>query len=444
MWFDEIVPLLPYIRDVGGTKQSECPRCKGHVILEPFSEDHRQGNVKCIGTRGLNKCDWKDLNAFLNRMVAANQSIVVPVEEPEVVQTWVEAEENGHPPPEWQPPIATGGKKQRRPIELYTAADLVAMEFEEPKWAVPGYLCEGLNILAGAQKLGKSWLVLGTAIAVASGGRALGTIQVEEGDVLYLALEDTKRRLKDRLLKLLKEGEAPRRLTITNEWPRLDEGGLDWIRDWLAQNKAARLVIVDTLKKVRPPRGKGGSFYDEDYDVMVSLKEVADEFEVCMVAVHHVSKAVHEDVFNSVSGSMGLTGAADATLILERPRGSNAGALHITGRDVEEKAGEDAMSLEFCEVSGSWTLMGTVKETGKSDERRQIQEVAELFGKPISPKEVSDMLNKNASSTRWLMRKMAEAGDLRDLGNGKYIPPNTPNTPNASDEDEGDKWWIDH
>jgi hypothetical protein len=88
--------------------------------------------------------------------------------------------------------------------------------------------------------------------------------------------------------------------------------------------------------------------------------------------------------------------------------------------------------------------MGTVKETGKSDERRQIQEVAELFGKPISPKEVSDMLNKNASSTRWLMRKMAEAGDLRDLGNGKYIPPNTPNTPNASDEDEGDKWWIDH
>jgi hypothetical protein len=267
---------------------------------------------------------------------------------------------------------------------------------------------------------------------------------VEPGDVLYLALEDTKRRLKDRLLKLLKGDEAPARLTITNEWARLDEGGLDWIRAWLRQKKEARLVIVDTLKKVRPPRGKGGSFYDEDYDVMSSLKEVADEFEVCMVAVHHVSKAAHEDVFNSVSGSMGLTGAADATLILERSRGSNAGALHITGRDVEEKAGEDAMALEFDEVSGSWTLKGTVKDCSKSDERRQVVEVAALFGKPISPKEVSDMLNKNASTTRWLMRKMAEDGDLRDLGNGKYIPPNTPNSTNTSDDEETSAWWIDH
>jgi hypothetical protein len=106
MWFDEIVPLLPYIRDVGGTKQTECPRCKGHAILEPFSEDHRQGNVKCIGTRGLNKCDWKDLNAFLNRMVAESYQSCI-AEKPEVVQTWPGVEENGHPPPDWKPPIAT-------------------------------------------------------------------------------------------------------------------------------------------------------------------------------------------------------------------------------------------------------------------------------------------------------------------------------------------------
>jgi biotin operon repressor len=431
MWFDEIVPLLPYIRETGGGKETDCPICSAQMWIQPM-EATGSGDVefKCFAG-----CKYRDVKAEFERLLTLTAGEVRKEETPAP-----EPERNGHHSPERQAPIATG--KQKRKIELYTAADLVAMEFEEPKWAVPGYLCEGLNILAGAQKLGKSWLVLGTAIAVASGGRALGTIQVEDGDVLYLALEDTKRRLKDRLLKLLKGAEAPSRLTITNEWPRLDDGGLDWIRDWLAQHSGARLVIVDTLKKVRPPRGKGGSFYDEDYDVMVSLKEVADEFEVCMVAVHHVSKAVHEDVFNSVSGSMGLTGAADATLILERPRGSNAGALHITGRDVEEKAGEDAMSLEFCEVSGSWTLKGTVAECGMSDERKAILEVLELSDCPRSPKEISDMLNKDRTTVRRLLQKMLEQGEVKSAGQGSYIYPREQREQREQGEDEKGQWWL--
>jgi hypothetical protein len=159
------------------------------------------------------------------------------------------------------------------------------------------------------------------------------------------------------------------------------------------------------------------------------------------VVVHHVSKAAHEDVFNSVSGSMGLTGAADATLILERPRGSNAGALHITGRDVEEKAGEDAMSLQFDELSGSWTLKGTVAEVGMSDERRQIREVLELAGKPLGPKDISGMLNKNDATTRVLLKRMLEAGEVKSAGQGLYIslPVNAVNGVNADEEDE--PWW---
>jgi predicted transcriptional regulator len=421
MRFDEILPFLPYVRETGGSKETDCPVCCGQLWIQPLEGDHNEVELKCFGG-----CSKKKITAELARLMA---------------------EENGHEPPiekervpeERQAPFATGARKRK--VDLYTAADLVAMEFPEPKWAVPGYLCEGLNILAGAQKLGKSWLVLGTAIAVASGGRALGTLQVEPGDVLYLALEDTKRRLKDRLLKLLKGDEAPSRLTITNEWPRLDEGGLGWIRDWLRQKKGARLVIVDTLKKVRPPRGKGGSFYDEDYDVMASLKEVADEFEVCMVAVHHVSKAAHEDVFNSVSGSMGLTGAADATLILERPRGSNAGALHITGRDVEEKAGEDAMSLQFDEACGSWTLQGTVAECGMSDERKQILEVLSLSDVPRSPKEISDMLNKDRTTVRRLLQKMLDQGEVKSAGQGSYIYPREQREQREQGDDET-PWWM--
>lgn len=421
MWFDEIEPLLPYIRQTGHSKETDCPLCSGQMWVLPLESDHNNVEFKCFGG-----CTYRAIKAEFERLLAT-----------EVV------EENGHEPPEPQAPFAfsESPKKPRPQIKGFTMAELMAMELPEPQWAVPGYLCEGLNILAGAQKLGKSWLVMGTAIAVATGGRALGVIPVEQGEVLCLFLEDTKPRLQDRSRKLLKGADAPEALTMFTDWPRLNEGGDEWLREWLSNHPKTRLVIVDTLKHIRPPRGKGGSFYDEDYDVMVTLKEIADEFGVCLVVVHHVSKAQHEDVFNSVSGSMGLTGAADATLILERPRGSNAGALHITGRDVEEKAGEDAMSLEFCEVSGSWTLKGTVKECGKSDERRQIVEVLELADRALSPKEVSDMLNKNASSVRWLMRKMAEAGDLRDLGGGMYLPPNTPNSTNS---EGGDQWWIDH
>ena len=103
----------------------------------------------------------------------------------------------------------------------WTASDLLGAELPEPRVAVDGLLPEGLTFMAGAPKLGKAWLCLGLAIAVASGGRALGNIHVERGDVLYLALEDNARRLQDRL-RLLLNGEAPPEgLHLELEWPRV-------------------------------------------------------------------------------------------------------------------------------------------------------------------------------------------------------------------------------
>ncbi len=419
MTFQQILSQLDPRWNVG-RYEADCPACGGVLTIKPFNRS--EGELSC--PKG---CSLAAITQALSSSVETEQNERVP-----------------HPAEQYRPqppPETAKPKRKKRRVEPVTAADLMAMEFPEPRWAVPGYLCEGLNILAGSQKLGKSWLALGTAIAVASGGRALGKIEVEEGDVLYLALEDTLRRLKDRLGMVLKGEPAPPRLTLAIEWSRMDEGGIDRLRHWLLAKRETRLVIIDTLKKVRPPRGRNGSFYDEDYEAMSDLKEVADEFGVCMVVIHHVTKAAYEDVFNAVSGSMGLTGAADATLILERPRGSRQGTLHITGRDVEEKAGEDAMALEWDETTGSWTLQGSAREVGMSDERKQVLEVLELAGRPLGPKEISDMLNKNPATTRWLMRQMLDAGDVKSSGDGKYIPPNTPNTPNTSEGEERGNWW---
>ncbi len=120
------------------------------------------------------------------------------------------------------------GAVNRRPGVFegtFTAADLMREELPPVRWAVPGILPEGLSLLAGKPKLGKSWLALGLAVAKASGGVALGKIPVDQGEVLYLALEDNRRRLQNRLRKVLDGSPPPEGLHIATEWARVDEGG---------------------------------------------------------------------------------------------------------------------------------------------------------------------------------------------------------------------------
>src|SRR5918995_4663655 len=130
------------------------------------------------------------------------------------------------------------------------ATELLAIEFPEPRWIVPGIIPEGTTILAGKPKMGKSWL-------------ALGTKRVERGAVLYLALEDNPRRLQSRLKKLLAGGAAPEGLELATEWPRLGDGGLDALEAWLNTHPDARLVVIDTLAKFRTGQ-TGKNLYKED------------------------------------------------------------------------------------------------------------------------------------------------------------------------------------
>src|SRR5262249_40915424 len=160
------------------------------------------------------------------------------------------------------------------------------------------------------------------------GGDVLG-VPVEAGDVLYLALEDGPRRMKDRLQKQLSDGEIPDRLQIVFDCPRLGSGCVERLEEGLAAHQKGRLVIIHTFKKRRPTRGGGHNAYDVDYDDVGALKKLADKYEVAIVPVHHTRKAAAEDVFDTVSGSRGLTGAADTTLILKRPAGSDVGTLFV-------------------------------------------------------------------------------------------------------------------
>jgi hypothetical protein len=128
-------------------------------------------------------------------------------------------------------PAKPNGKAARRRLGLMSAAELLDKDLPPICYIIPNLIPEGLTLVAGKGKIGKSWLLLGTCIAVATGGVALGSIEVEQGDVLYLALEDNERRLQSRLNQLLPCGTRPGRLFIERACPRVDDGLLDDLRE---------------------------------------------------------------------------------------------------------------------------------------------------------------------------------------------------------------------
>ena len=202
-----------------------------------------------------------------------------------------------------------------------TCGALLATEFPPPQWIVPGLLVSGLTILAGAPKLGKSWLALALGAAVGSGGSVLGRYHVERRKALYLALEDTPHRLKNRLEKI---GASPvSKLDLFTQW-RAGGEGIEDLDAYLEECHDIKLVLVDTLARFRG-QPQGDDRYAEDYRAAAAIKTVADRHDCAIIVVHHVRKMAAEDIMDTVSGSNGLNGAADSTWILTRSRGE-AGA----------------------------------------------------------------------------------------------------------------------
>lgn len=299
----------------------------------------------------------------------------------------------------------------------FTASELMKTTFPEPRWAVPGLVAEGLNLLVGSPKLGKSWLVLGLGVAIASGGVALGKVPVEKGSVLYAALEDTPRRLQGRLRSVLDGTEVPEGLHITTFLPR-GADMVDTVSEWLEAHPDARLVIVDVLRKVTP-RSDGRNLYEADYDAMGALKSLADRHKVAVIAVHHTRKTVDEsDVFNEVSGSTGLTGAADAILIAKRARNTAEAVLHVTGRDVTEQEYGLSWKSDTC----TWTLLdepAVIATMGTT--RRTI--LTHLTTRPgDSPQQIAAATGVNLNTVKSNVRRMVDDDQLDTDGEGRYFP----------------------
>lgn len=295
---------------------------------------------------------------------------------------------------------------------LITAKELQETNFPPVSWVVRDLIPEGLTLLAGKPKLGKSWLALQMGLGVATGGEVLGR-PVEQGPVLYAAMEDNYRRLKSRLTKCAASLPSwPDHLSLTTEWPRLDAGGLEAIDTWLGRNPHARLVIFDTLATVRPAGKASDSQYTADYAALRGLHALANSTGVGIVCIHHVRKAEADDPFDTVSGSTGLTGAADATLVLTSTQDGRV--LYGRGRDLAEFEAAVSFDAETC----TWSDLGRPSDVYGSETRKAIREALKVGRN--TPKEIADQSGLDYDLCAKTLQRMSESGEVQKGGYGRY------------------------
>ena len=347
---------------------------------------------------------------------------------------------DGAAPGDDQPP-SDGADGELRPLlaGLRNGAWLHEQRFPPLRFAVPGLVPEGMSLLVGPPKAGKSWAALDIALAVASGGRALGSIVVgAPRPVLYLALEDGDRRLQQRCRVLLAEDEPiPDRLDYLT---RIEPGAaLSTVRAWLdAEQRTDPLILLDTLGKVMPPVAAGQGAYGHEYRVASALKRIADDYPGCsLVVLHHDRKAAAEDFVDAVSGTHGIAGAADTIIVLARPRNQDRGVLHVTGRDVTEA--EYAVDLS----RGSWRIAGgnLAAAAREAAGRRATMSLgdrsAEVYravaGRPdssVTAGEVAAQTGIPESQVRTYLGRLYDAGRIARPSRGRYA--SIPSTPVAS------------
>lgn len=321
--------------------------------------------------------------------------------------------------------------------ETMTARELMALELPPLREAVPGILPEGVTLLGGKPKMGKSWMALGLCVAVASGGMALGTKPVEKGESLYLSLEDNTRRLQKRLQKVLQGEDAPAGMHARTEWPRMGEGGVEALSAWLEEHTETRLVVVDTLARFKPVAGGAGrrSQYDEDRASVDPLAPLAEDHRVAIVLVHHLREAESDDPLDMISGGAGLTGGVDNALVLKRQRGRADAFLHVDGRDIEDPV---ELALEWDSNLASWAIAGDAAAYRLTKERAEIANVLEESGEPMTPTEVADALGKNFNTIKQRLWQMSKAGQV-SAADGRYAPiePITPITEDNQGKEDG-------
>ena len=261
-------------------------------------------------------------------------------------------------------------------LHTINAEDLQNRTYEPTHFLVDELIPEGLHILAGAPKIGKSWLALWLCLCV-SQGQPLWNFATTQGEVLYLSLEDSFQRIQTRLFDLTED--APSTLHFAIMADTLKHGLEQQIEQFLMEHPTTKLVVIDTLQRVRGT-GSDSNLYANDYQDIGLLKQLADKRHIAILLIHHLRKLHDDDPMNMISGSTGLSGAADSTFVLQKSsRLANIASLHCTGRDIPDRT----LKLEFGEEDHIWKLLEGSKTCSTTSKISSLQ-LVQLFSALLS------------------------------------------------------------
>lgn len=339
-------------------------------------------------------------------------------------------EDLGIPDPE------ESSKLQSWRSKMFSATELQIREFAEVVSYIGGLILEGLLIIGGKPKLGKSWWALRAALSIATGGVAFGNPDrpVTAAKVLYMALEDGPRRLKSRLGKLLMPGELwPNNLVLVTEWPRMDDGGIELLAEVIDRD-GFRVVFIDTLGRIRVPK-RGRDSYQEDSDAIAQIHDLVRERPgLAIVLVHHNRKDDKpDDYIDALSGTTGVSGVVDHIAVLQRGRGEADAVLRFTSRDVKEH--DTAFKL----TDGMWTELGDAAVYELSKARQLILYAIDEMGGEATNKELADYLGKTPPTIIKQLQGLEQDGlvEQETKGGPWRRTTNPPNPPNHDDPELG-------
>ena len=261
-------------------------------------------------------------------------------------------------------------KKENRLLTI-DGETLMSQPLTPLNFVVDTLLSQGLHILAGSPKVGKSWLALWLAVTVAK-GEAVWGMGVKQGTTLYLCLEDSTLRIQNRLFEITED--APANVHFTTNSDTLGKGLEEQLCSFLSEHPDTVLVIIDTLQMIR---GAGyDNTYANDYRDLSALKRIADAHGIAILLIHHLRKELADDVFSRISGTTAISGATDSNFVLRKSkRRENTATLYCTGRDIPYRE----LALEFDGEDHGWKLLSDDCEQTEQPSERILFLLSELL-----------------------------------------------------------------
>lgn len=296
----------------------------------------------------------------------------------------------------------------KQAVEMPDMADLSVADFPPVTSLVEGLMPSvGLTLLASKPKVGKSWMLLDIALACAGGGFALGELRCQKTPGLFLMLEDSQRRLKDRINKVCAPAAVPSGAKAVCKWPR-GENGIHQLESILDDRPEIKVVGIDVLAAFRPLRDKQPG-YTEDYEDVKAIQDLAQRRQIAIILVHHLRKAESDDPIDLVSGTLGVVGAADHIIVITGNK-ETGHKLTTRGRDLPDKNWD----IEFSD--GKWTIIGDTQQKPKGgplnavDRIEQRNAIREMLADGKGQKEISRSLGCSVGLVNKVSKEMAQKG----------------------------------